>query len=126
VELWDAYIQTTKGGKIWVGYGEQAIYNHRKIKWIPTPLGRFNEFGELEYSFSEDPHAKDLPPIENVRCMNVLSDDEVWFCYDYGGLVQIKNDSVENYWDEEWMDDLAVHQDYLLYKRDYIDPESNQ
>jgi hypothetical protein len=113
-DIFAAYIQTTVGRKIWIGYGEQA-----KSKWLLVCL---NEFGQPVHQFS----VKDLGQLGHVTAMNVLLDDEVWVSFDNyeeGTLVQIKNGSVEKVWIGEWADDLAVHRDRMLLVQRFFEAD---
>ncbi len=70
-------VQTTAGGSVWIGYGDEGIY--RENRFSSEGVVTVDEAGREIFRFSSV--WKDAPTIDACTAMNVVSDQETWLCY---------------------------------------------
>ena len=89
-------VQTTLDGRIWVSYGDEAVFG----EGIGTEgLVCFDAAGDPLFKYNTYARARSLPDIADCYCINVTSNDEVWLCYyEEFPMVCLKDFEVRGIW----------------------------
>lgn len=73
-------------GKIWAGYFDEGIFgafnprpplNHSSYRYGPSGLIRFDDHGNIEFSYNQKHPEK---PIADIQALTLDDNDRAWFC----------------------------------------------
>lgn len=90
----------TAGGRVWVGYGDQAVVDGL----FAGGLGRygaacFDSAGNLLVGFNDLARQQGIETIFDCYALNAVSDTEVWFWYYVGfPLVRVVEGHIDGHW----------------------------
>jgi hypothetical protein len=112
-------VQTTSNGQIWVSYIDEAVYGHGMGQ---NGVVCFDSQGQAIFKYLEFAEQNQLPFIDDCYAMNVVNDEEAWFCYysDFP-LVSINNFKLNRWWKEFGCIDraFALRGDTIIFQKCY-------
>jgi hypothetical protein len=77
---WLSRVQVTEDGRIWGGYGDEAIFAGPPL--ASAGIVSFDRQGNVLFRFSRDAANADIVPgVWSCAAINLVSDDELWVAY---------------------------------------------